>query len=141
MNKETATGMLSIFIAGIQSFISIVWNSIKTAFHTTSTPLVAAGSFLVGFGLSVLAGGTIGQIVIGGLAMAGIVQAGVFAIATVVYTGISLYHWTKTLFAKEEEPLIDTSEVRHTVNYEAREKARRAAVAAEMADLGAAVGL
>lgn len=121
--------MLGIFLTFINSFLGGIWNTIKDAFEITATPLVAVGSLLVGAGLSIFAGGTLMQIALGGFAMAGLVQAATFVVATGVFAGISLYHWTKKLFTKEEQ-LIDCSEVKYTKNYEARRREAAESLAA-----------
>lgn len=128
MSTETAQGMVGIFLSSIGSFFGSIWSTIKNAFWITTRPLVVVGSLVVGAGLSVFIGGTMLEIVLGGFTLAALTQATVFSLAAVTGAVIDLYHYIASKFSKEEEAVpADSSDVKHTANYEARRKATREA--------------
>lgn len=88
MSKQTAQTFLVMSLAAISTFFGGTWRSFKSAVTFSVKPTVVLGSMLIGFGLSVVAGGTLAAIAIGGLAMSAVVQGAVVLAAfatSVVY--------------------------------------------------------
>lgn len=84
MSKQTAQTFLVMSLAAISTFFGGMWRSFKSAVSFSVEPTVVLGSMLIGFGLSVVAGGTLAAIAIGGLAMSAVVQGAVVLVSFAV---------------------------------------------------------
>lgn len=108
MSKQTAQTFLVMSLAAISTFFGGMWRSFKSAVSFSVEPTVVLGSMLIGFGLSVVAGGTLAAIAIGGLAMSAVVQGAVVLASFAVVAVSKVVRAVTGLFMKKP---VEISEV------------------------------
>jgi hypothetical protein len=112
MSKATAQSFLGMALAAISTFFGGMWRSFKTAVAFSVQPTVVLGSMLVGFGLSVVAGGTLAEIVIGGLAMSAVVQGAVVLASFAVVAVSKVVRTVAGFFMKKSVETVVVAETR-----------------------------
>ena len=125
MSKETATNFLGILIATMSAVVSFLGETIKAAYNDMVDWRTMLATFLLGFAVSIWAGGPMLSVILGGFAMAGVSMATGFALNVIVRTVVSTF---QHFFGKKEAPVnLNQPDVRDFAEAQQNNPAARAA--------------